>query len=132
MAQSAPFSVVSAASYRPGVAVAPDSLAALFGVNLAGSTAWATLDPNGQLPTQLAGTSVEVNGEAARLIYVSSSQINFVVPGDAVTGTANVLVRNATNGAAQSGTMLVQSTAPAVFSADGTGKGPGAILNAVT
>jgi uncharacterized protein (TIGR03437 family) len=132
MAQSATFAVVSAASYQPGVAVAPDSLASLFGVNVAGSTASATLDQNGQLPTQLAGTSVEVNGEAASLLYVSSSQINFVVPADAAMGTANVLVRNTSTGAAQSGTMLVQNSAPAVFSADGTGKGPGAILNAVT
>jgi uncharacterized protein (TIGR03437 family) len=112
-AQSAPFAVVSAASYQAGGAVAPDSLAALFGANLAGS-------------------SVEVNGEAARLLYVSSSQINFVVPGDTGTGTADVVVRNTSTGAAQSGTMLVQNTAPAVFSADGSGTGPGAILNAVT
>ncbi len=112
--------------------MAPDSLAALFGGNLAGSTAWATLDQNGQLPTGLAGARVEVNGEAASLLYVSSSQINFVVPGDVTIGTADVLVRNTATGASQSGTMLVQNTAPAVFSADGTGKGPGAILNAVT
>jgi uncharacterized protein (TIGR03437 family) len=132
MAQSTPFAVVSAASYQPGGAVAPDSLAALFGVNLAGSKAWATLDQNGQLPTNLGGTSVEVNGEAASLLYVSASQINFVVPGDAATGTADVLVRNTVTSAEQSATMLVQNTAAAVFSADGTGKGPGAILNAVT
>ena len=112
--------------------MAPDSLAALFGVNLAGSTAWATLDQNGQLPTGLGGARVEVNGEAAGLLYVSSSQINFVVPGDAATGTVGVLVRNTATGAAQSGTMLVQNTAAGVFSADGSGKGPGAILNAVT
>jgi len=124
--------VVSAASYQPGGAVAPDSLAALFGANLAGSTAWATLDQSGQLPTELAGTSVEVNGEAARLLYVSSSQINFVVPGDTATGTADVLVRNRATGAALSATMQVQNTAAAIFSADGSGKGPGAILNAVT
>jgi uncharacterized protein (TIGR03437 family) len=132
LAQSSPFAVVSAASYQPGGAVAPDSLAALFGVNLAGSTAWATLDQNGQLPTQLAGARVEVNGEAASLLYVSASQINFVVPGDVAIGTADVLVRNTNTGAEQSATMLVQNTAPAVFSADGTGKGFGAILNAVT
>jgi uncharacterized protein (TIGR03437 family) len=112
--------------------VAPDSLAALFGVNLAGSTAWSTLDQNGQLPTGLGGARVEVNGEAAGLLYVSSSQINFVVPGDAATGTVGVLVRNTATGAAQSGTMLVENTAAGVFSADGSGKGPGAILNAVT
>ena len=132
MAQSTPFAVVSAASYQPGGPVAPDSLAALFGVNLAGSTASATLDQNGQLPTGLGGARVEVNGEAASLLYVSASQINFVVPGDVAIGTADVLVRNTNTGAEQSATMLVQNTAPAVFSADGTGKGPGAILNAVT
>ena len=132
LAQSASFAVVSAASYQPGGAVAPDSLAALFGSNLAGSTATATLDQNGQLPTELAVTRVEVNGEAAALLYVSPSQINFVVPGDAATGTADVFVRNTATGATQSGTMLVENTAPAVFSADGTGKGAGAILNAVT
>jgi len=132
IAQSTPLAVVSAASYQPGGPVAPDSLAALFGVNLAGFTVLATLDQNGQLPTELAGTRVEVNGEAASLLYVSSSQINFVVPADAATGTANVLVRNTSTGAAQSATVLVQNTAAAVFSADGSGKGPGAILNAVT
>jgi uncharacterized protein (TIGR03437 family) len=131
-AQSVPFAVVSAASYQPGGAVAPDSLAALFGANLAGYTASAALDQSGQLPTELAGTSVEVNGEAARLLYVSSSQINFVVPGDTAAGTAGVVVRNTATGAAQIATMLVQNTAAAVFSADGSGKGPGAILNAVT
>jgi uncharacterized protein (TIGR03437 family) len=132
LAQSASLAVVSAASYQPGAAVAPDSLAALFGANLAGFTAWATLDQNGQLPTELAGTRVEVNGEAAGLLYVSFSQINFVVPGDAATGTADVVVRNTATGAARSATIEVRNTAPAVFSADGSGKGPGAILNAVT
>jgi uncharacterized protein (TIGR03437 family) len=112
--------------------VAPDSLAALFGSNLAGFTASATLDQNGQLPTELAGARVEVNGEAAALLYVSPSQINFVVPGDTATGTADVVVRRTATGAALSATMQVQNTAAALFSADGSGKGPGAILNAVT
>jgi len=114
------------------MAVAPDSLASLFGVNLAGSTAPATLDQNGQLPTQLAGAQVQVNGEAAALLYVSPSQINFVLPGDTAAGTADVVVQNISANTLQSGTMLVQNTAPAVFSADASGKGPGAILNAVT
>ena len=133
LAQSTPFAVVSAASYQAGMAVAPDSLASLFGVNLAGSTAWATLDQNGQLPTQLAGAQVQVNGEAAALLYVSPSQVNFVVPGDTAPGTADVIVvRNAITGGALSANMLVENSAPAVFSADATGKGAGAILNAVT
>jgi uncharacterized protein (TIGR03437 family) len=74
-----------------------------------------------------------VNGEAAALLYVSPSQVNFVVPGDTAPGTADVIVvRNAITGGALSATMLVENSAPAVFSADATGKGAGAILNAVT
>src|SRR5262249_24523110 len=47
----APFTVVSGASYQN--TVAPDSLATIFGTNLALATASASLDANGQLPTEL-------------------------------------------------------------------------------
>ncbi|MBZ5623840.1 MAG: hypothetical protein LAQ69_34825 [Acidobacteriia bacterium] len=127
------FTVVSAASYR--TTVAPDSLASMFGANLSPATASATLDANGQLPTELGGVGVEVDGQAASLIYVSPLQINFVVPGSATPGTVNVVVRSAdagATGATRSATMQVQNTAAGVFTADASGKGPGSILNAVT
>lgn len=95
------------------------------------STASAVLDATGNLPTQLAGTTVEVNGELAPLIYVSTSQINLVIPDDTVAGTADVLVRTSI-GSTPHGTVLVAETAPALFSLDASGKGAGAILNAVT
>ena len=128
-AQTAAFTVVSAAGYQ--AVVAPDSLASIFGSGLATSTLSATLDANGQLPTQLAGTTVEVNGEAAALIYVSPSQINFVIPGDTSTGTADVVVQSGI-GAGLHGSVQVANTAPALFSLDASGAGPSAILNAVT
>src|SRR5664280_3520975 len=68
LAQSTPFTVVNAASY--GGAIAADSLATIFGSNLAQATASATLDAGGQLPTVLASTSVEINGVLAPLFYV--------------------------------------------------------------
>src|SRR5258708_6934788 len=86
-AQTAPFTVVSAASYQ--AVVAPNSLASIFGAGVATTTASAQLDANGQLPTVLGGTTVEVNGEAAALIYVAPSQINFVMPADTVLGAAH-------------------------------------------
>src|SRR5690242_18266258 len=85
-------SITSAAGYQQ--TVAPNSLATLFGQALTGATVSAQLGPDGQLPTQLAGISVEVNGEAAQLIYVSPSQINFVVPESTAAGTATVVVRS--------------------------------------
>ena len=122
-------SVVSAASYQ--AAIAPSSLASIFGSGLATSKASASLDSNGQLPNQLAGTSVELNGETVPLLYASPSQINFLVPDDATTGVAEVVV-NTSLGATLRGSVLVNSTAPALFAIDASGKGPGAILNAVT
>src|ERR1019366_3008111 len=88
-AQSNPIAVGKPASYdrtNPS-----DSLAAIFGANLAQTTASATLDPNGQLPTELASTSVEISGVPAPLVYVSPSQINLVVPSGLTVGTATVL-----------------------------------------
>ena len=124
------FPVVNAASY--GNAIAPDSLATIFGSNLAPATASATLDANGQLPTELASTRVEFNGVAAALFYVSPGQINVLVPGGLTPGTASVVVRSTVTGSTQNGVALVTIPAPGVFTSDGSGGGAGAILNAVT
>jgi len=78
--------VTSAASYQP--AVAPDSLATLFGANLAPDTVSAQLDADGKLPVSLEGISVEIAGQPAGLIFVSPLQINFwVPPGTALAGS---------------------------------------------
>ena len=122
--------VVSAAGYQK--MVAPNSLASMFGTGLSSATASAQLDSNGELPTQLAGVSVEINGQLAPLIFVSPSQINLVIPENTITGTANVVVRSTNTAATQAGSVDVESVVPALFSLDSSGAGPGAILNAVT
>jgi uncharacterized protein (TIGR03437 family) len=129
-AQPAEFLVVNAASYAN--AIAPDSLATIFGSNLAPATATATLDANGQLPTELASIRVEFNGVAAPLFYVAPGQINLVVPGGVTPGTAAVVIRSTVSGSTTSGAALVSNAAPGVFTSDASGRGPGAILNAVT
>jgi uncharacterized protein (TIGR03437 family) len=126
----AQIAIVSAASYRP--LVAPNSLATIFGTRLANSTATAQLDSNHQLPTQLAGVTVQINGTAASLLYVSAGQINFLVPAGTVLGTAQVAVQPSPGAAQIQTTMQVGIVAPGLFSADATGSGPGAILNATT
>jgi uncharacterized protein (TIGR03437 family) len=57
--------------------LAPGTLASIYGSNLAPTTAQASTLP---LPTTLGGTSVYINGFAAPLLYVSSTQINVQVP----------------------------------------------------
>ena len=87
-AQQSDLSVVSAASY--GAKIAPDSLATLFGTGLARGHGERGA---GCERTTAGGTGidrVEVNGQAAALIYVSSSQINFVVPAGIAAGATTV------------------------------------------
>jgi hypothetical protein len=60
---SSPAATVSAASYRP--VISPDSLAVIFGTQLSGNLVHASLDAQGQLPTELDGTKVEINGRLA-------------------------------------------------------------------
>ncbi|MDQ6663491.1 MAG: hypothetical protein M3Z23_03760 [Acidobacteriota bacterium] len=65
-----------------GSAIAPDSLASIYGPNGAAQTQQASTQP---LPTSLGGVTVTIRDAAgvdrgAPLIYVSPGQINFVVP----------------------------------------------------
>jgi uncharacterized protein (TIGR03437 family) len=125
LAQSPTVATVSAASYS-AQAIAPESLVASFGTNLATATATAAdAEPDApgiQLPTTLAGTTVEVNGRRASLLYVSPDQINCVIPGEIQPGSATVVVR-AGNGVTSMGMMMVSAVAPAIFTANGDGKG---------
>jgi len=121
---------VSAASYQP--VVAPNSLASLFGSGYSDSTVSAQLDANGQLPTKLGGVSVLINGVAAELLFVSPLQINLLVPAGTDIGAADVVVQTSTPGKQFRYSMQVRNVAPALFSRDASGHGPGAILNAAT
>ncbi len=122
---SANVTTVSAASFEP-TSVAPDSIVAAYGSHLAISTATAfDTDPNTpgiQLPINLAGTTVEVNNRRAGLFFVSSGQINFVMPVATEPGTATVVIKSG-DGTISNGTVQVAQVAPGIFSANSTGRG---------
>jgi uncharacterized protein (TIGR03437 family) len=104
----------------PSGAISPGSIASLYGTNLASGTGQATSQP---LPTTLSGTTLSIKDSsgatlAAPLLYVSPTQINFVVPDTTATGTASFVPSGG-----QAASASVQSVAPAFFSADGTGTG---------
>jgi uncharacterized protein (TIGR03437 family) len=112
----------------PSSAIAPGSLASLYGQNLAVAIAQAGLLP---LPISLGGVTLVITDSAgmqwnAPLLYVSPSQINFLVPDNIALGTATFAVAGGT--AAQSFTATVQTVAPTLFSMSGTGSGVAAAL----
>ncbi len=122
--------VVNAASYAAS-AIAPGEIVALFGQNMGPqSLVTGTYDGYGNLSTQLYGTQVTFNGIPAPLLYTSTGAAAAIVP-YAIAGSSTATMQVSYNGQnAASQNFTVAATAPGLFSADASGKGPGAILNA--
>ncbi len=87
-----PGGIVNAAGFQ--APVAPGSVIAIFGTNLAASTLPASSLP---LPTMLGGATVLVNGKLpAPLFYVSPGQINAQLPYETPPGAATLIVNGGT------------------------------------
>ena len=119
--------ILNTAGFTP--AVAPGSIASLFGERLALETvsAGARLLP----PPALGGVRIEIidSMEAARaapLLFVSPGQINFLMPDETSTGEA-VLKLTRKGKEPVELAITISAVAPGLFSANGTGEGIGAI-----
>lgn len=124
---------VSAASFVGSPApLAPDSIVAAFGTELATGTQIAAAQP---LPTTLSGTTVTVNGVAAPLFFVSSGQINFLIPSGTTAGEAQVVVTSTLGNGDQvvsRGPLQIATSAPAIFTANANGTGaPAAVTGRI-
>jgi uncharacterized protein (TIGR03437 family) len=109
-------SVLNAASFQPGIEAG--SWVMIQGTNLANAypgQTWSSADFTGNnLPTQLAGVSVTIDGKPAFVEYISPTQINVQAPSDMTTGPVNVIVTN--NGQASAPWMAqLLAVAPAFF-----------------
>jgi uncharacterized protein (TIGR03437 family) len=98
--------------------IAPGSIAHFRGTSLAVRTETATeaVDP----PFTLAGTTVKVNGQAARMFFASPDEVVFVVPEGLATGPGEIVVTNA-DGFASKAEAMIATVAPRVFTADNEG-----------
>lgn len=98
--------------------IAPNTWVTLKGSSLApvgDSRIWQTSDfVNSQLPTQLDGVSVTLNGEKAFVYYISPTQINILTPPDLTAGTDQVQVATKAGNSA-SFTVQVQAESPSFF-----------------
>jgi uncharacterized protein (TIGR03437 family) len=123
-ALDAQVAVVNGASFRKEQPLAPGSWASAFGTfaNVAETSA-ASLP----LPKTLGGVTVSIDGIDAPLNYVSSGQINFLVPSGLAAGMRAIEVKTASG--TISGSMWVMSAAPGIFPKDTATPPRGAIQN---
>jgi len=95
--------VLNAASYVPGLV--PGGIATIFGTRMGGQNA-----------------HVLINGNTAQLLFGSAGQLNFVVPSDTPTGTADVIIQSG-NTASVPVQLPVLVTQPGIFFDSATGLG---------
>jgi len=121
--------IVNAASYQGGT-VAPGELVAIFQADLGPATlVGAQLDSNGLVSSNLAGTQVFFDGKAAPLIYALAGQVSVVVPYE-VSGKQQTVIQYSYNGVvSNNATVPVAASAPAIFSQNQSGTGPGLVVN---
>ena len=106
--------VVNAADSSPSIT--PGGWAAIYGVNLAATTRGLVSSDivNNQLPTQLAGVSVNIDNQPAFLSYVSPTQINVLPATDSKIGVVSVQV-NFAGQTSTAATVTQQSIVPSLF-----------------
>ena len=86
-------SVVNAAGFQNSIA--PNTFATIKGTNLASTTdTWDNSISNGQLPAALDGVTVTFDGKPGYVSYISSGQINVLVPNITATSLTSVVVSN--------------------------------------
>jgi endo-1,4-beta-xylanase len=121
--------VVNAASFTGG-AVAPGELITLFGANFGpAALQTAQLDAQGRIATELATARLLFDGIPAPLIYVVQGQLAALVPYDIAGKTTTNMQYEFHGIKSNAAATPVTRTAPALFTANSSGKGPGAILN---
>jgi len=122
-------SVVNAASFLGGP-ISPGEIVTITGTAIGPVTpAGLTLDQTGKVATALAGVQVFFSGTPAPLIYVSNNQINAVVPYE-IQGLVSPYVQVSYLGQTSAILQLAAtSVVPALFTFNGSGSGPAAVLN---
>ncbi len=112
--------VANAASETP--VIGPNTWVEIKGTNLAPAGSkriWQAKDfVNGNMPVNLDGVSVTVNGKSAYVYYISPTQVNILTPPDAIAGPVQIVVSN--SGSISSPfAAKAQAVAPAFFTASG-------------
>ena len=120
-----PLGVLNGAGFAPAIdSICPGEYVALAGTNLAPTTE--AVEP--PYPDSVSGVSVMINDVPAPVRSISPTLLYVLVPDATAGSTATIVVNN--NGTVSNAVQVpVAPTAPAIFSLNGTGIGPAAVLH---
>jgi uncharacterized protein (TIGR03437 family) len=133
-AQTTVVTAVNAATEWPGpyspsdlATFAPGEIVTIYGSLLGPATGMAAAS-NSAAPTLLGGTRVFFDGTPAPLLWVSSGQINAIVPFEVKSSSTAMTVEV---GGVKYGpwTVPVAATVPGIFTLNGSGSGQAAVIN---
>jgi uncharacterized protein (TIGR03437 family) len=112
-------SVVNSASLAGGV-IAPGEVVSIFGFSLGPQTG---VSSGSTLGTSLSGTTVNVNGTPAPILYASYNQVNFQVPYTVSAGTTAQIQVQSSTGTSANVNVDVLSSAAGLFTNQSNGQG---------
>ena len=121
--------LVNAASNQNNQA-APGEIVVIYGYGIGPSTL--TLNQpgsNGYYGTLVAGTSVQINGNNAPMIYASANQVAAIVPFEVIPNTVVPVTLTYQGQQTPASNLQIVPASPAVFTANGTGSGQAAAIN---
>ena len=104
---------------------APGEIISIFGTDLGPAQAVSGVAVGGKVTTKLAGVRVLVDDLECPLVWVSSTQINAIVPYRNSAPEYSLLSVEVNGRIAKTGALHNVDTAPGVFTATGTGDRPG-------
>ncbi len=119
---------VDAAS-ESAVPVSPGKIVVIYGTGLGPAQGVTASPSNGLFGTQLAGTTVTVNGVSAPVYYTSAAQVNAIVPYETSGPAAGISVAYQ-GSVSQTFSVPLSASSPGIFTYNGTGAGQAAAVNA--
>ncbi|HEY4087910.1 MAG TPA: hypothetical protein VGM43_18345, partial [Bryobacteraceae bacterium] len=125
-------SAVFDAASETATLISPGKIIAIYGGGLGPANGVTATPSNGFFGTELAGTTVSINGAAAPIYYASSTQVNAIVPYAlnplSRTATANITVSY--HGAITPAfTATLTATSPGLLTHNASGSGEVAAIN---
>jgi len=122
-------SVLNAASSLSGP-ISPGEIVSIYGSSIGPvNPATLTLTQSGAVSTSIGGVTVSFSGYLAPLTYVSSTQINAVVPYGLASNKGPFVEVMFAGQTSNEPSLQLATSAPGVFTVNGGGTGPAAALN---